>query len=56
MQILWDGGRAPSAAAQSIPTLPARRVTVEPALPALVRSISFFTALAAPFVAALLIR
>lgn len=45
---------APSGAAGHHPAPATRRMVVEPMLPALVRGVVFFCALATPFVAALL--
>ena len=52
----WVRVCTPTAAEQNLPVQRARRITVEPALPALIRGITFLAALATPFVAALLIR
>jgi hypothetical protein len=56
MPVLSSRTSGPSAKAENHLALRVRRASVEPALPALVRSVIFFSALATPFVVALLTR
>ena len=56
MPVLSIRHPGPSAKAENHLARRARRASIEPVLPALVRSVIFFSALATPFVVALLTR